>query len=184
MLPKLVRFIPVFVSVCMLLTACSKDVAVEPDAPDAGAPSDPPTVIIVENQANKDAVLQLVNNARAKGCQCGDTWMPAVSPLTWNTLLELAAARHSKDMADRKYFSHNTPAGTTPSQRITAAGYNYNWWGENIASGPQSEADVVKGWLNSPGHCKNLMSPNFREMGVGRTANLWTQVFAAPAARQ
>lgn len=183
MLPKLVRYIPVYAAACLLLTACSKDDAVQPEAPGPEKPGDPPTAVVVENRANKDLVLQLVNSARAKGCQCGDTWMPPVSPVAWNTLLELAAAKHSKDMLDRKYFSHNSPTGATPSQRITAAGYNYNWWGENIASGPKSEAEVVNGWLNSPGHCKNLMSANFREMGVGRTADLWTQVFAAPASR-
>lgn len=165
------------------MTACTKDEIAQPEPPGTEKPTDPPTVIVVENKANKDVVLQLVNNARAKGCQCGDTWMAPVSPVTWNVLLELAAAKHSQDMLVRKYFSHNSPGGATPSQRITAEGYKYNWWGENIASGPQSEADVVNGWLKSPGHCKNLMSPNFREMGVGRTADIWTQVFAAPSAR-
>lgn len=182
MLPKLVRLIPVCAAICLLMAACAKEnEVVQPGPPAPGKPSDPPTAVVIENRANREAVLQLVNAARAKGCQCGDAWMPPVSPLSWNTLLELAAARHSKDMADRKYFSHNSPGGATPSQRIAAAGYDYNWWGENIASGPQTEAEVVNGWLSSPGHCKNLMSPHFREMGVGRTADLWTQVFAAPA---
>ncbi|WP_298714200.1 CAP domain-containing protein [Chitinophaga sp.] len=183
MLPKTVRFIPVFATVCLLMASCAKENPVQPVPAGPEKPGEPPTAVVIENKANKDVALQLVNNARAKGCQCGDTWMPPVSPVTWNVLLELAAVKHSKDMLDRKYFSHNSPGGATPSQRITAEGYNYNWWGENIATGPQSEADVVNGWLNSPGHCKNLMSANFREMGVGRTGNLWTQVFAAPAGR-
>jgi uncharacterized protein YkwD len=59
--------------------------------------------------------------------------------------------------------------------------------GENIAYGPTTATDAVQGWLDSPGHCKNLMNPRFTEMGVAfaaghaeRRALYWVQVLAAP----
>ncbi len=176
MFTKLNRFLPF---ACLLLAvACTKDAVVEP-RPDPGR-EEPGTVVVVENNVNKELLLQLVNDVRSKGCNCGATAMPPVQPLSWNILLELAAAKHSKDMAERKYFSHTSPDGTTPQQRIKAAGYSYSWSGENIASGFSKEADVINGWLKSEGHCKNIMNGNYRDMGVGRANGVWTQVFAAP----
>jgi uncharacterized protein YkwD len=54
-------------------------------------------------------------------------------------------------------------------------GFSY---GENIAFGQRSEREVMQGWLSSPGHCKNIMSKTFKEMGVSRVGDYWTQVFA------
>ncbi|WP_220392827.1 CAP domain-containing protein [Chitinophaga lutea] len=174
MFTKLIRFIPF---ACLLLAvACTKDTVVVPRP----EPEEPGTVVVVENNVNKELLLQLVNDVRSKGCNCGSTAMPPVQPLSWNILLELAAAKHSKDMVERKYFSHSSPEGTSPQQRIKAAGYSYSWSGENIASGFSKEADVINGWLKSEGHCKNIMSGNYKEMGVGRANSVWTQVFAAP----
>lgn len=163
---------------CLLLaTACTKDAAVKPlPHPEP----EPGTVVVIENNLDKNVLLQLVNEVRAKGCNCGNTAMPPVQPLSWNILLELAAAKHSKDMLDRKYFSHTSPEGVTPQMRIKAAGYAYSWSGENIASGFSREADVLNGWLKSEGHCKNIMNANYKEMGVGRANGLWAQVFASP----
>lgn len=162
-----------------LLTACTKDAVTEPQP----QPEEPGTVVVVENNADKNILLQLVNEVRAKGCNCGTTAMPPVQPLSWNILLELAAAKHSKDMAENKYFSHTSPGGVTPQMRIQAAGYTYSWSGENIASGPSKEAAVISAWLKSEGHCKNIMSANYTEMGVGRANAIWTQVFGAPSGK-
>lgn len=171
------RSVP-FVLFILLAAACSKEAVVEPAQPDN---EEPGTVVVINNNINKDTLLYLVNEVRTKGCNCGGTNMPAVQPLTWNVLLELAAANHSKDMQDKKYFNHTSPGGSTPQSRITAAGYSYSWMGENIASGPKTELEVIKGWLGSTDHCKNMMNANFKEMGVARAGNYWTQVFGAVA---
>lgn len=105
--------------------------------------------------------------------------MPPVGTLTWNTLLEQASYLHSKDMLDNNYFSHTSEQGKSPGDRIKAVGYNWTTYGENIASGFQNEEAVMNGWLNSPGHCKNIMGKNFKEIGVGRAGNYWTMNLAA-----
>ncbi|MBO9152904.1 CAP domain-containing protein [Chitinophaga sp. GCM10012297] len=172
---KLVRFVPLIVVISLFLASCGKEPLVQPRQEEEE--TGPGTVDVVENNVDKDLLLQLVNNVRAKGCNCKGTWMPPVEPVKWNVLLELAAAKHSNDMRDKKYFDHTSPSGSTPQSRVTATGFNYTWMGENIASGPSKEETVINGWLGSEGHCKNIMSPNFREMGVGRAGSLWTQVF-------
>ena len=126
---------------------------------------------------NKDQILQLVNDARQKGCTCGSTVMPAVPVLAWNDQLAKAAYDHSKDMFDNNYFSHTGLNGSSPGDRIKAAGYNWTGYGENIASGYTTEQQVMNAWLASEGHCKNIMSANVKEMGAGREGNYWTQVF-------
>lgn len=128
---------------------------------------------------NKSSMLQLVNAVRTAGCTCGTTRMPAVAAVTWNDQLAQAAYNHSKDMFTQDYFSHTSPGGTEPGARITAAGYIWRTYGENIALGYTSEQSVVDGWVASEGHCKNIMNANFREMGAGREGGYWTQEFGA-----
>ncbi len=64
-------------------------------------------------------------------------------------------------MKTNNYFSHTGLNGSTAGQRITAAGYTWSAYGENIANGYSSEQAVINGWLGSEGHCKNIMSAEF-----------------------
>jgi uncharacterized protein YkwD len=128
---------------------------------------------------NKELILQLINNVRKKGCQCGDTYYPPVAPLTWNALLEKAALVHSTEMVEKKYFSHISSDGYGAGDRITAAGYNWKSYAENIGMGYRDEKEMVDGWLKSPGHCKNIMSAQYREMGVAKVNDYWTQDFGS-----
>ncbi len=127
---------------------------------------------------NKSLLLQLINDVRKKGCKCGDTWYPAAPALTWNSQLEQAALVHSNDMYANNYFSHAAKDGSKAGNRIDDAGYRWKTYGENIAFGYRSEREVVRGWIRSPGHCKNIMVKGFKEMGVARVGDFWTQVFA------
>ncbi len=115
-------------------------------------------------------VMQLVNAARAEARACGTNSFPAAPPLTWNDHLHAAAAAHAADMARNDYFSHDSLDGTTFSQRITGTGYAWNAAGENIAAGQASVEQVVQAWLDSPGHCANIMSDAFTEVGVACVA--------------
>jgi uncharacterized protein YkwD len=126
-------------------------------------------------------VVALTNRARLEnGCDV---------MLTSSPLLDRAAQGHSEDMAQRGYFDHISPDGTGPAERLAAVGYHWSRYGENIAAGYTSPAQVVEGWMNSPGHRANILNCEFRELGVGYTDTvtgpgagglLWTQVFAAP----
>ncbi len=126
---------------------------------------------------NKTLMLELVNNARKKGCNCGNTFYPSAPAVSWNVGLEKAAIEHSSDMYSKAYFSHTGQDGTGAGVRIDIAGYKWRTYGENIAMGFSSEKAVMDGWLKSPGHCKNIMNPAFKEVGVAKSGSYWTQDF-------
>jgi RNA polymerase sigma factor (sigma-70 family) len=118
-------------------------------------------------------VTDLVNTERAKsGCD----------PVRHNDVLGTAALRHSADMDARDYFDHTDPDGAGPGERITAAGYEWSTYGENIARGQQTPDQVMNSWMDSPGHRANILNCAFKEMGVGLHEDAegpwWTQVFA------
>lgn len=140
----------------------------------------PPSTGSTTATTSKETLLQLVNAARTSGCNCGSTYMPPVKALVWNSTLEQAALVHSKDMNQKGYFSHTGSDGSSAGDRITRLGYVWSAWGENIAMGYTSEKAVVDAWLASEGHCKNIMSSMFTEMGVARDGAYWTQEFGKP----
>jgi uncharacterized protein YkwD len=128
-------------------------------------------------------VLEQVNAARAQARRCGDTEMAAAGPLDWNDLLFDAAAGHSRDMAAHDYFDHTDTGGNRVMQRATARGYVWRSIGENIAGGDGSVDRVRAGWLRSPGHCRNIMNPDYADIAVAcverdgaRWGTYWTMV--------
>jgi uncharacterized protein YkwD len=129
-------------------------------------------------------VFDLVNEARSHARRCGDETFQPAPPLHYNLRLERAAALHAQDMAAQQYLAHVARDGSTPAQRIAHAGYAWNSVGENVASGQKSAEDVVRDWLESPGHCANIMSDDFADMGVAFAVNIkskpvvyWAQEF-------
>jgi uncharacterized protein YkwD len=133
-------------------------------------------------------ILAEVNRARAQTRSCGQRAYAPAPPLTWNQQLGQAALGHSSNMAEGRYFSHQEKNGSTPADRATRAGYAWKVVGENIASGNRTPQDAVEAWLDSPGHCANIMNPTFMEMGAAYAINplndnrtpYWTQVFGRP----
>ncbi|WP_159627446.1 CAP domain-containing protein [Massilia puerhi] len=133
-------------------------------------------------------ILDEVNQARASARACGDQSFKAAPPLAWNPALGNAALAHSQDMATRRYFSHHARDGSQAAERALRAGYTWRRVGENIAFGQRSPREAVEGWLDSPGHCANIMNRDFTEMGAAygvtpqRQAGIiyWTQVFGTP----
>ncbi|MDB6090573.1 MAG: hypothetical protein JWN85_3357 [Gammaproteobacteria bacterium] len=132
-------------------------------------------------------VLELTNEARSRARRCGNTSFAAASPLSLTAPLERAALEHSKDMAMNSYMDHTGRDRSSPADRITRAGYKWRMVGENLASGIMTPEEAVAGWLHSPHHCANLMTPGFTEMGVAFAVNAatdagvyWTQTFGTP----
>jgi uncharacterized protein YkwD len=133
-------------------------------------------------------MLALVNRARATPRTCGTASFAAAPPLAWNDTLSAAALGHSRDMADKHYFNHKEPGGSDPATRATQAGYRWSRISENIAAGQRTVAEAVQGWLDSPGHCANIMNPAMTEMGAAFAVNpanenrtvYWTQMFGRP----
>lgn len=140
-------------------------------APQAGASPGNPSCGFNPPAGIRDEVLSRINQIRAAGATCGTDRYGAAPALTWNTVLLQAAAAHTADMASKNYFAHNSQDGRTAAQRLLAAGYSYSSMGENIAAGQASVESVMNGWLNSPGHCKNLLNPVFRDVAVACTAS-------------
>jgi uncharacterized protein YkwD len=103
-------------------------------------------------------MLERVNAARRKASA------PLLRP---NPQLDEAAQRHAEDMLTRGYFAHESPEGTTVRERARAAGYDWGVIGENIAEGQFSVADVMETWMRSPPHRRNILDPDFNELGVG-----------------
>ncbi len=134
------------------------------------------------------AMLAAVNAARASGRTCGARAFPAAPQLAWNGALGEAALMHSRDMAAQRYFSHQSKDGRMVGERARQAGYRWRTIAENIAVGQESPAEAVAVWLDSPGHCANIMNDSFTEMGAAYGVNItgdeprayWTQVFGKP----
>ncbi|WP_369409218.1 CAP domain-containing protein [Deinococcus arboris] len=132
-------------------------------------------------------VLRLTNQARAQGWNCASQRPggPALPPLKLDPTLTVAAQAQSAGMSLYSYFDHTSGFdGSTPLRRVQAAGLTPTTVAENIAAGQQTPAEVVQGWLKSPGHCRNIMG-DFTLIGLsyvnrpGTTyTRYWTQVFA------
>ncbi len=125
-----------------------------------------------KTQAIELEVVRLVNEERKKA---------GLAPFTHSQELSRVARFKSQDMADKNYFSHNSPTYGDPFTMMKSFGINYRTAGENIAKGYQSAQSVVNGWMNSPGHRANILNPNFGTIGVGYVVKngttYWTQMF-------
>ena len=113
----------------------------------------------------QQALLDAHNQARSVGRNCGSTFHAATAPLTWDCALAEISDEHNRDMGDNNFFSHTGSDGLQIGNRATNAGYSWQTVGENIAAGQRSVDAVMQAWLDSPGHCVNIMRPQFKEMG-------------------
>lgn len=145
----------------------TKNVLLERKGQKSGAPSGSNPAPTSMNAQEAD-VLNRTNAARSVGRTCGSYgFFPAVPPVAANSRLTTAARAHAVDMGANSYFSHTSLDGSAPWDRTAAAGYAGGGIGENIAAGYLTPADVVQGWIDSPGHCRNLMGANWKHLGVG-----------------
>ena len=103
-----------------------------------------------------------------------------VPPLQWDNILGAAARAHTEDMVRNNFFSHTGSDHSNVGQRLTRAGFTWSRVAENIADGQQSPEEVISTWMNSPGHRANILDPALTHIGVGFTANKWTQKFGTP----
>lgn len=126
-----------------------------------------------EETSTEQEILTLVNKERTK---------QGLSPLTLNWELSRVAKIKSQDMRDKNYFSHTSPTYGSPFDMMRKFGISYRSAGENIACGQRSSQEVMNAWMNSSGHRANILSSNFKELGVGKVtggsyAVYWTQMF-------
>lgn len=127
-----------------------------------------------EDDPFEQRVLELINEERAKA---------GLAPVTYNGALDNAAEKHAHHMSIVNRMAHDGIGDGTPGERIRAEGFR-KAWGENVATGQTSPEQVVREWMNSPTHRRNILDPNFRQMGVGQTVaangrTYWAQEFGA-----
>ncbi|KIO76660.1 hypothetical protein TH53_14010 [Pedobacter lusitanus] len=167
---------------CVTSVSCTKSKETPGDVPALSPAEKNNTATNLDN----NLLLKLVNDVRTKGCDCkeqggGITSMPPVPLVSWNNELAMIAKAHADDMESKNYFDHVDKEGKNPGDRMTAAGYLWSGYAENIAKGQRTETDVFNSWINSTqGHCKAIMSAGVKEMGAARTAGnnyYWTQLF-------
>lgn len=125
-----------------------------------------------EDHQFEQQVLDLVNRERARA---------GLAPLAYDRRLDLASERHNSQQAATRRMAHDGIGDGTPGERIRAAGWGGSW-GENVATGQLSPAQVVAEWMASPGHRRNILDPNYKLMGVSYTTaadgrSYWAQSF-------
>ncbi|AFY80747.1 CAP domain-containing protein [Oscillatoria acuminata] len=128
-------------------------------------------------------VVELTNAERAQR---------GLDPLTFNPQLAAAAQVHSVNMGMRDFIAHTDPVDrSSAADRVASQGYDYRTVAENVAAGEPTPEQTVQGWMDSPSHRANILSPAVTEIGVGYhfqendTGNVnfshyWTQVFGTP----
>ncbi|MEW1699117.1 sigma-70 family RNA polymerase sigma factor [Streptomyces sp. NPDC091278] len=124
----------------------------------------------------EERLTALVNRLRtAAGC----------APLRVDPRLAGAARAHARDMAGRGYYGHAGPEGEYADSRISAAGYDWSAWAENLDRGPADPASVVADWTDGSVHEENMLDCRYRDTGVARVPGpggpVWVQKLAAPA---
>lgn len=97
----------------------------------------------------------------------------ALPTLVRNSTLDEAAQMKAEDMAKYSYFAHESPSGVTPWHWFKEAGYNYAYAGENLAVHFNDSDEVVRAWMNSPGHRANIMGNSYAEIGIGTAKGVY-----------
>lgn len=121
-------------------------------------------------------VIELTNRERQRN---------GLSTLNLNSKVSEVARLKSQDMRDQNFFSHQSPTYGSPFQMMRNFHIQYTTAGENIAAGQRTAEEVFRQWMESPGHRKNILNPQFTQIGVGyvqggRMGTYWTQMFIKP----
>ena len=137
----------------------------------APPPPPPPANAVADVQ---DTAVTLTNQHRAAA---------GLAPVYVDARLTRAAQDHSNYMAQNRLMTHTGAGGTNPGQRISATGYRFWTWAENVAAGQRSAEEVVTAWMNSSGHRKNILNGNMAHIGVAAAQGsdgviYWTMVLA------
>lgn len=141
--------------------------------------SDEP-IVQTKPPSDMSKLLVLVNDQRSQGAKCGNETFGKANPIEWHRDLEQAAKIHSLDMYENGFFSHTGSDGSTISKRVQKMNRSKTKWrglGENIARGQKNLETVLQDWMDSPGHCKNIMNKSHTHLGAAQTGSFWVQNF-------
>ncbi|MFM1655713.1 CAP domain-containing protein [Brevibacillus sp. B_LB10_24] len=141
---------------------------------------DAPVLTLLQRQqidtAHARQIFDLVNVSRRRN---------QLPPLAWNEQVASVAQSHSHDMSDAHFFDHiSASTGLDPFERLKFSHIAYQAAGENIAAGYPDAIEAHEGWMNSPGHRKNILSKEFSQLGAGVYDDFYTEDFITPRAPQ
>jgi uncharacterized protein YkwD len=121
-------------------------------------PSNPDGYTLSQESLTREAIITLSNHARA---------LNGLPPLSANPLLNAIAESRARDMLEKQYFAHVSPTGQQASDIAQSVGYPYKIIAENIGSGTfYTNQKVIDNWMQSPGHRRNMLSPEVAEIGA------------------
>lgn len=152
----------------------------EPAFPPAGGPTSGPGQAAVSGELTRLGVINFTNVERLK---------QQIIPLIESEVLDQVAETKARDIMAKQYFAHVSPQGIGAGNLADRFGYKYLLIGENLALGNfETDAVLVKAWMDSPGHRANILNGSFRELGVGvargtyENREVWVgvQTFALP----
>jgi uncharacterized protein YkwD len=150
-----------------------------PGLPDGGADDRPSAPGAACPATRGQEVLDAVNRARSQ------QGLPAMRP---HAALARAASAHSADQARLGRLSHAGSDGSSVGERVQREGYRWSSVGENVGGGYGTAAEVVAGWMGSPGHRAIILTAGENHAGVGYASSaqhqlrhFWTLVVARPA---
>ena len=109
------------------------------------------------SEITRDSVLASMNAYRA------EKGLPA---LHFDARLQRAADDRMRDMEEQEYWAHEGPDGRSPFTWLAPNGYTFHYAGENLATGFDTTELLVEGWMESPGHRANILSPHFEDCGI------------------
>lgn len=127
------------------------------------------SVIKVEYEPQESKMINLVNKERQ---------LISLNKLTENGLLNLSARNKACEMGNKNYFEHISPDGIEPWDFIKKVGYYYSFAGENISKNNDIEKAMID-FMNSQEHRDNILSPNYKEIGIGICGEYLVQHFAS-----
>jgi uncharacterized protein YkwD len=130
-------------------------------------------------------ILEHINEARAEGRMCGNQYYETAKPVVWNKKLAEVSLIHSLDMAENGFLSHTGSNGDELYERLLRVQYECIAYAENIGHGYKDFEEAVRSWLKRKRHCKNIMNPEFKEIGAAQAKSAsyrtyWTLVFCNP----
>lgn len=114
------------------------------------------TNFTVDDSAEQE-MFNLVNKERVSR---------GIAPLVFDAALRTVARQHCEDMFKRGYFSHYTPEGLSPFDRMANGNIYFTYAGENLALSPNTTL-AMQGLMQSEGHRENILSPDFHKIGIG-----------------
>lgn len=148
------------------------------EAPVPGGPVTPPatpeeTATIPAEAARTSALLAAINESRRRA---------RLRPLSLDGALSRAARERATDMRQSGYFAHISPSGETPFEVMAANGYDYSRAGENLARGLTDPTRIEDAWMDSRPHRRNILNPEFQDVGIALSGDLVVALFGRRAA--